>query len=352
MVLQHTSPRYTSMLPTCPAQYDFLSLLRKRHADWSGQLYLRSHNLWQAAVNEKRLGYAFAESVGVRSPRLLCCSCELAALPGKWPAHWGRDFVVKPPNGHSGRGVLLLSNGVDIFSGQRFDGAAAVRALYARQGLGNTVVVEQLVKPDPGRNHTTATDYKFLMFGDKVGAVFVVQNRHSKRACSLYVDDKWRRVDSHGCAWFERQVPPHAHPHGGYKPCADDTPSPRGWARLVGAARRLGGALGVHMRIDLFLDELGVPRLGEFTPWHGHGSNHCGSRRRSDGSVDACYLGRMWREGGVEGGPIRPPPRAFARWEALQRNGSAQCMLAMQQQQRAASGHGHGPLAQELRRFW
>ena len=77
---------------------DFLKSLRQRKRRWLKRpRYLARHGLWQAALNDKLLGYVYARSVGVATPAVLFCSADgFAALPARWPEHWGCCFVIKP----------------------------------------------------------------------------------------------------------------------------------------------------------------------------------------------------------------------------------------------------------------
>lgn len=103
--------------------------------------------------------------------------------------------------------------------------------------------------------------------------------------------------------------------------------------RALHAARRLGAALGIHYRIDLYITNDTV-YLGEFTPWHGLGKHLC-AMELVNGKLDACAFGRLWNEHGeLEGGHNAsvPPPAGFIRSEQRHRKGGdlALCNLLLQ----------------------
>lgn len=115
-----------------------------------------------------------------------------------------------------------------------------------------------------------------------------------------------------------------------------------GYAALLRAAQRLGAALGVHYRVDMYRTPGGVPVLGEFTPWGLLGAAHC-VIRHSPPRYDACTFGRLWVEHGqVEGGTndsATPPPGFLAAID-LRDQPTRLCRLLMQRQ---AAGGGFTP---------
>ena len=112
-----------------------------------------------------------------------------------------------------------------------------------------------------------------------------------------------------------------------------------GYAAALRAAKRLGAALGVHYRVDMYLTPDGVPVLGEFTPWGLLGAAHCVIRHSHHGMLDACTLGRLWaKHGQVEGGTndsATPPPGFLAAID-LRDQPTRLCRLLMHRQ--AAGG--------------
>ena len=116
-----------------------------------------------------------------------------------------------------------------------------------------------------------------------------------------------------------------------------------GYAAALRAVKRLGAALGVHYRVDMYLTPGGVPVLGEFTPWGLLGAAHCVIRHSHHGMLDACTFGRLWaKHGQVEGGTndsATPPPGFLAAID-LRDQPTRLCRLLMHRQ---AAGGGSTP---------
>lgn len=306
MLAEPPVPLFTKMPPllantTCPRNISYLYKAHTRIDRW------RVKNPWQASVNNKLMGYVFSLLLGVPTPRLLACPRGALELPLKWPQHWG-DFVIKPWSEHSAHGVIIIKQQVDQWSGRLVRGRNNVLAIpkYNSSYRQQTLMLEQIVQPPPGLNNSTTPDYKFFMFGGKVGAVQYVQGRGTKRECSAWYDATWTvRLDAQGCLC---EGDPNCR-RTGYaryrmRPC-HSIRAPAMYITALRMAQRLGAALGMFYRVDMYIGPAG-PILGEFTPWSLSGHAHCATY------PDPCQLGRLWaRHGQREGGnndTIRPPP--------------------------------------------
>ena len=298
------------------------------------------------------VGYIYARSLGVSTPSVLFCDSRgYSALPATWPLSWGCCFVLKPLFGFNDFGILIIENSVDRFTGKLVRGRQDVLSLlkqrpnYERRLTQQTIYVETIVRPEAAlyAHNMTPPDYKFFTFGGKIGTIAVLEGRKVSGACMAWVDEDFRRFDLHGCICSQRDRCSYGH-------CDTSRPlKPLLWDEMLRTARLLGEHLGVHMRIDLFASSNGRPVLGEFTPWHTNGKMHCdlrpvpvgvlqngtvylrnGLTRRVE-LVDACRLGRLWREAGEqEGGTLdmHPPPWPLRTWEKLADNDDAKCHLA------------------------
>jgi len=254
---------------SCPDFDTFSGKLEDRILHWNNKEYREKIGLWQHLVNNKLLGYAFAKGYGVSTPRVLHCSTELADLPEEWPAEWGTAFVVKPLAGTTNQGVVLVNASVDIVKKRQMRGRADVMEEYkSYQGNRGIVYVEELLRIGEGDgvldfsahiNEPAPPDFKFFTFDDAIAAVMIVVGRDTDSECKLWVDEEFniltRKEDNGIPACPKSKVT-----------------KPRSWGQLVNAAKKLGGALGVHYRIDLFASTQGV-LLGEFTPWHTGGKS-------------------------------------------------------------------------------
>jgi len=94
-----------------------------------------------------------------------------------------------------------------------------------------------------------------------------------------------------------------------YNACNDDCPKPPHFEDMVKVAKKLGKALKVFMRVDLFIDSEGDVVLGEFTPWPMNGKYHCVAGHWKDDEhfeFDNCYLAKLWNrwENRIDGGDV------------------------------------------------
>jgi hypothetical protein len=124
-------------LSRCPRGQDFLVEIQARQGRWQNTTTLKATGLWQAAINDKLIGFVYARSVGVRTPSVLGCYPNgILGLPRRWPVRWGCCFVLKPLYGFNGVGVILVQNGVDRISGWPVRGKHDVVNLLKWRGTG------------------------------------------------------------------------------------------------------------------------------------------------------------------------------------------------------------------------
>jgi hypothetical protein len=269
---------------------------RDRMKNWEDEAYVRSSGLWQMAVNDKLAQARFTRSLDVRSPKALFCDAvgDPSMLKFFTPPP-GMGFVVKDLDGSSAKGVYVLPDGwggVELLSGNRMGADDVVLALQAVskaetvKEVGVRILVEEYVSAEVAGQ--PSVDYKFYMFGGKVGAINVIYNRGKDANCRVWLDEDWNRVDDFGC--FGTRI-------GSATPLCVMPPKPVHLEELVRAAKTLGEGLGIFYRVDLFVDGgTGQAMLGEFTPWPNGGRNHC--KAVADPSLetgyDACGMGREW----------------------------------------------------------
>lgn len=126
---------------SCDRNEDYHRLLAARKSNWvsrdgeegteKSRVYLRQHNLWQAALDNKLVAYFFARSLGIRTPIIHACEPRGAAhLPITFPPEWGDSFVLKPVAGFNANGVLLVDAGKDRFTRRFIRGREDVLAAY------------------------------------------------------------------------------------------------------------------------------------------------------------------------------------------------------------------------------
>ena len=147
------------------------------------------------------------------------------------------------------------------------------------------IYVETLVRAEAalyGRN-ATPPDFKFLTFGSQVASAAIITARKTADACMAWVDTAYQRTDRHGCVCKEiTQFSP-----CNYKHCDKNLPpKPTQWERMVATVAKLGAAVGIHMRIDMYAGRTGIAHEVE-------------ALRRTDGRTDGKTDGRTdgWTDG-------------------------------------------------------
>lgn len=246
-----------------------------------------------------------------------------------------------------------------VGTNRTFAGGADVAALYQRNASNGgldaflakrrrqLILIEEMIVGYHGE--VPPRDYKFYMFGDVVGALYVtsmvrengVQMGRKGGSCEAwFAPDGHTRIDRSGCIVRPNRTSCGAalcdpYPLFHTRLCKRSPPRlpPRVWARMVHTARTLGAATAVPYRIDIYAAADGTPVMGEFTANPMQSNFHCAAHA-PNGSVDFCRLGRLWRARGAEGGPTPPMPHILRRLvnpgQRAGVSGTKQCAFANQ----------------------
>jgi hypothetical protein len=182
--------------------------IRKRLDNWKSEGYTRDSGLWQRVVNDKLAQTKYSQSLDVRTPKVLFCDAvgDPSRLKFFSPPE-GMGFVVKDLDGSSAKGVYVLVDGwggVELLSGNRMGADDVIAALQlvskaskGKKEVGVRILVEEYIASDVvGRINV---DYKFYMYGGKVGAINAFYNRGTDAICKVWLDEDWNRVDEFGC---------------------------------------------------------------------------------------------------------------------------------------------------------
>lgn len=129
--------------------------------------------------------------------------------------------------------------------------------------LGVPVLVEEFIKPEPGE-YELPTEYKCHVFGERVGAIQVIQRKDNNRAKHRFYTTQWELFED---------------PMSTILPLDDYSDPPRCLDEMLASARTLGQAYGTYVRADFYASETGcvfgefssTPARGEaFTPYANH----------------------------------------------------------------------------------
>ena len=342
------SPEY------CPADESFPDLIRTRNdiANQDSQM-IENQNFWFHYFNDKAAQYAFTTSQGYNAPRVYCCVDDINDLMSTCfgGANPPTSFVVRASGHHSGSGIFVLPNGfggVELLSGMTKSFATISAEILALTPTPDKILVEEFIAGQDGPN-TLPNEFKFHMFGDKIGAITAIYNRGTPCGCYAEFDEQFERLDQYGC--FEPGFP--AQPDGacyfvdcdegrnnigqikGFDICRGPLPPIPTciWDDMMTAARALGNTIGVYMRIDMFVSAEGLVYIQEYTSNHNGGLRHCTARQDPSGCIDSCFMGECWKENGekpngslVFGGPRTAEPVILADWST--RTSMVQCNIA------------------------
>lgn len=208
-------PRLSPRTPaeSCEISQDFNTLVSRRQFTWFKDDYVDALSLWQQSINNKLGAFLFARHNGIRVAEILFCTDR--GVEGLEPFFENRQttsggFVVKPLKGHSSLGVNVMESGFggrELLSGR--DGVTKEEVMADVQGalnaVGDSVVlVEERMKGEA--QSEVPFDYKFYMFGARVGGVLIVKHRGQPNECELWVDENFQRMDRNGCRHHDSPI--------------------------------------------------------------------------------------------------------------------------------------------------
>jgi TupA-like ATPgrasp len=254
----------------------------KRQREWLERDHSVRHPIWRA--NPKTAGRSLAASLGIPVPQLMA-----GPMPGERLEQPDADrFVVKPVEGHSGRGVYaLVRDGERLWSvlDDRPIGWNEIRDRLAEEAkagrISSQVFVEELISADrpPGSSSREDSlpvlpfDWKCYCIGGRVEVVMQKDARGRRGNRGAQYKFWSREMTELGPVRhqdrYDASLPPPRHP----------------W-QLVEAAERVAQALpGPFVRVDLYDGHAGVV-FGEITP-------HPGGEQRFTPDLDR-RLGEAW----------------------------------------------------------
>ena len=229
--------------------------------------------LWQRKLSNKWNAREFASKLGCRVPDLYWHGRNVAALDvAALPSH----YVIRPTIGHSTGGVFVMADGRNLLDGRTYSPDKLKRHL-AQTVAGDprvSLLVEEFMKSEDGR-YRLPTDYKLLMFGDKVGAVGVIRRRSRKEVKMRFYPENWEPFSEPITLATVR------------KGLDDLTEPPACLAEIIEDAKRLSRAYGTFIRLDFYATAKGSV-FGEFSPTPDRGKNISAFGSR--------YLLELWDE--------------------------------------------------------
>lgn len=204
---------------------------------------------WPRTLVNKWNGRLFAQQHGARVPELYyhgrAPSAEvIAGLP--------EQIAIRPLGEHSGNGVVVLDGEFELMTCRPLVRPALAAVLPRNTDL---LIEERILDEDGAAG--LPVEYKLHVFGDKVGAVQVIQ-RIGGRAHHRFYTQKWEPI---------------ADPM--YRSRQDELRfAPNCFDEMLAVATRIGPIVGTYLRVDFFASTRGamfnefssVPKTN-FTPY-------------------------------------------------------------------------------------
>jgi hypothetical protein len=227
--------------------------------------------LWQRKLSNKWNAREFVQRMGGRVPELYWVGRQARNIPfSDLPEH----YVIKPVVGHSGKGIFVMSRGVNLLDGKRYSSDQLAAAVGAGQGRWSRrrILVESLVQSGKGKNELPM-DYKCYTFGDKVAAISCL-DRTGRKLTGMDFTESWEPLQA-------------LYPPNLVRAAEQPIPPPECLDEILQQAKKLGRAYGSFIRVDFYATPEGAV-FGEFasTPTNGNGFTRFADE----------YLETFWRD--------------------------------------------------------
>lgn len=337
----------------CYADESFpLLITNRRNQAFENPGMVEFEGFWFHFLEDKAAQYAFTVDSGYPAPAMYCCVSEKSDLEDVCFASGNTippAFTIRVTGGHSGKGIYVFPygfGGVELMSGSPMTLADVMAEVGSNV---DKILVEEFIDGSEfGGVPSLPTEYKFHMFNGTIGAIDVIHNRGTSCSCYAAVDEEWNRLDKHGC--FEPKLPfgqdldgdtcydidfefgeRHPYPFKGQDLCGViNEPETCVLDSLKTIAKELSKALGVYMRIDMFVSGDNKVYVQEYTTNHAGGKRHCAAKESDSGCIDSCFLGKLFKEksnGTIYGGPQTSIPSILDEWRTKPK--ASQCSISI-----------------------
>lgn len=251
----------------------FSEMIQNRnHEWWKGKKNIKEKFLSKKLAGEE---YTLKHNIPV-VPKILVTNDydnpQFSELPD--------TYVLKSSVGYSAKQVFPVSFGKNIFTGKSITVEEILSELKNDdfvQKQKHSIIVEELIVDEFG--YEIPLDYKFFMFGEKIAAIQVIDRSSKKKheQTQGFYDEEWNKIPLD--IWPIRKE-------------VDKFSKPSQFIPMSEAAKKLGKALNMYMRIDFYASKNNY-YFGEFTPTPDGGKGYSEEGDR--------FLGAFWKgEEGVE----------------------------------------------------
>lgn len=260
-------------------------IVPKRNNQWEYGKNLTNSIRHLKMIDHKFGGYIYATKMGVQTPKLLFCG---KARDVNVTALGSNNYVVKPLSGHSARGVIVVKNGVDLFTKKE-----ATHDLFVEGGSDELTMVEELIESaHPAYKDLVPPDYKFHVYEKRMEIMWKVDRNEKEKGCRKVFDvsnDNWQTMDElNNCK------------EGSYDGEFQHLLSPERKGAMKNAVEALASNMGMNwMRVDMF-DGKDGPVLGEFTAYSTMGktrsfySTMVKTAKKTASSFEGCVMAYLF----------------------------------------------------------
>ena len=225
--------------------------------------------MWQRKLANKWNSREFAIKLGCPVPELYWFGTRVDEIPfSSLPDR----YVIRAVVGFSRRAVLVLDRGRNLLNGEHYDAPRIREAMRPHAGgfPPRRLLVEEFVPPEPEDDFQLPRDYKIYIFGDRIGAIQVIERR--SEAFVTAFNEGWDPLPPIRQRTRLIEVLPRR------PDCLDE---------MLAISRKFANAYGSFVRVDLYVGSQGAV-FGECTgtPAEGRGySEYCNR-----------YFGELWEE--------------------------------------------------------
>ncbi|WP_298524112.1 ATP-grasp fold amidoligase family protein [uncultured Christiangramia sp.] len=210
----------------------------------------KSEEYWQIFLSNKYMGREFAKKHGCKVPDVYWQGTQADFIDLKIEK-LPRNFVLKPTNFSSSKGVYLMNNGVELFSNKSFSTKNLKESFLKELGGKNTdVIIEELI-PDEMGEFRILDDYRLYMFNGELAFIrFDIRNGKSYDITGFY-DENWSLIK-----------------HKVLNSSISDKAiaAPESLKEMIMNAKTLSKQYQIFVRVDFFASIEGAI-FGEFTPF-------------------------------------------------------------------------------------
>jgi len=196
---------------------------------------------WPRTLVNKWNSREFVQKHGCRVPALYWHGRWIAKIPF---ASLPPRYVVRPVWGAARSGVYVVADGQELLRKVPAIEAAVRRRLFREHGpMAVTLLLIEEFVPAEGGGGRLPIEYKCHTFGSTVAAVQVIERTGPHSGTHRFYTPRWE---------------PFPDVMDGNYPLAPRRGPPRCLEEMLGAATRLGEAIGTYMRVDFFASDAGA----------------------------------------------------------------------------------------------